>query len=456
MAAPLPVGAALQALPTAPQINPGDFTTDALSQLKAAHMGMELGGQLARLGDLQQQLELERAQRKAEIAVNDYKLQQTDHAIRNLPKVMQAQMTAVEAEQAQNANARALALEQARLGMPAQSAQIANAQGALALETANARTKAGIPQKAADLEAAQATNSLNTANANAGFSKLDAPAQTQALEGAKALGGWGISSGDGGTTASGLPPMGLRKTVTGPKVDPVTGNTVETSFMIDARDGSVVKETPLGVSKLGVDEKSVGSSAKEARSLIQTKDMAAALKSSLEEYRKLGQGGLGQALATNAANQAPTGQWSVIKKALGAKFQSNATVGVVSNLQALKNTIANDLFGSALSKEESSNLQGMLPTSEDLANPDRAMLKLDQSIKYLDTKLKPYLASGILEKAKLLGAAPSPAPTAAPAPKSAFEVAASDMQSGKPVMYNGVPHRLSRDANGKPVLIPIR
>jgi hypothetical protein len=74
------------------------------------------------------------------------------------------------------------------------------------------------------------------------------------------------------------------------------------------------------------------------------------------------------------ANAAPTGVISVVRKAIGAKLQNADTVRITGEIQNLKNVIAHELFGSALTKEESTNLQGMLPTPEDLVDPERAKL----------------------------------------------------------------------------------
>lgn len=67
MAAPIPTGSSLSALPVAPTINPmmGVVDTDPLGSMEK---GMDFGAKFARLGQLKQKLELEDLQRKADMA----------------------------------------------------------------------------------------------------------------------------------------------------------------------------------------------------------------------------------------------------------------------------------------------------------------------------------------------------------------------------------------------------
>jgi hypothetical protein len=407
----------MQVMPQAPRMDPNVFSVDVLKQMQVAQAGMQLGQEIANLQNKRSMRELQAAQIDAAKSKNKLEMLQIDHAVTNLPTIVEAELTKAQA-------------------------QIAADRNALATSTASAA--AGLPQAMVNTQAAQTGNALASATADAPFAAQPAPARAQALQAAQTLGSWGVSAGQ---VQEGEVPVVFRENKTVTEIDPQTGNTVERIIVIDKRDGRELSHGEGRTTKLGVDEKSVAAASKDITALTQTMGLADELGKVLDEYIQAGEGGLGQAVATNAANSAPTGAFSVIKKAIGAKAQSEATVKLTGSIANLKNTIANALFGSALSKEESQNLIAMLPTSDDLADPERMRQKLAGTKAFLATKLKAYEGRGILEKGKFQ----VPSPTSlAPAANPAME----RLKAGGTVMYKGAPHKLGVDASGQPALVP--
>ncbi len=451
MAAPLPSGLNMQVMPEAPRMDVNQFTPDVLKSFQVAQAGMKLSEELKNLSNKQAARELESAQIDMLRSKNKLEKMQIEHAQTNLPILVQQQL----------AQAQALTAEAERRKIYEQalvSAQVPQGQADLVRQTtendlsgATAVGRYGVPETTAAVSAQTASNALAGAKADASFSKKPTVERVQALEAAKAQGSWGISEGT--ADEAGTVPAVFRETKEVQEIDPQTGNTLERIDIIDKRNGKTISKGEPRLTKLGADEKSVAASVKDATGLVQTKSLAEALDAKLDAYIKAGSGGLGQAMASNAANSAPNGMISVVKKALGAKMQSQETVEISGAIANLKNTIAHELFGSALSKQESENLQAMLPTSEDLADPKRAKEKLQSTKAFLDTKLKPYRDRGILQKAGLEKGTAVTAPVAPTAPTA--NPAMDVLRSGGTVLYKGVPHRLGVDpATGKPALVP--
>lgn len=406
----------MQVMPQAPRMDPNVFSVDVLKQMQVAQAGMQLGQEIANLENKRSMRELQAAQIDAAKSKNKLEMLQIDHAVTNLPTIVQAELAKAQAAIAADRNALALS---------------------------NATAAAGLPQATANVQAAQTSNALASATADAPFAAQPSPDRAQELAAAQTLGSWGVSTGQ---VPQGEVPVVFRENKTVTEVDPQTGNTVERIIVIDKRTGQEVSRGDGRVTKPGVDEKSVLAASKDVTALTQTIGLADALGKELDAYIKSDEGGLGQAIATNAANSAPTGAFSVIKKAIGAKAQSEATVKLTGAIANLKNTIANALFGSALTKEESQNLIAMLPTSDDLADPTRMKQKLESTKAFLATKLKAYEGRGILDRGNFR----VPGATSAPAANPAME----RLKAGGTVMYKGAPHKLGVGPDGQPALVP--
>lgn len=405
MAAPLPSGSTVFALPQAPQANPRDFALDPQGALLTAQAGLHLGSELANLENQRAERELEAAQIKAKAAQNAYNLKAIEHATVNLPTMVGAEVAKAKDAQAAADASRALTEARVAQGIPGQTAELERVTGSNALAGAVTAGQLGIPVQQANIAAYQNANALANAKADFNFNSKPVTTRTQLLEAAKTQGGWGIA--EGSAADMGTVPLPFRESKTVSEIDPVTGNTVERIDIIDKRNGQTISKGESRVTKPGTDEKSVTSAIKDATAIVQSKDLAQQLNEQLDMYIKAGEGGVGQAIATNMANKAPTGTISVIAKAAGARAQTEATVELTGSITNLKNVIGNSLFGSALSKDESAQLQGMLPTTEDLADPKRAKEKLKGTINFLDTKLRPYEERGILTKGKLSTAVPA-------------------------------------------------
>jgi hypothetical protein len=391
----IPTGLDVRVMPQAPNIgDPRSWVFDTTQALESAKAGLSLGSELARIQDLGDQINLERARRKAELA-------QLDHA--ELLRQSEAKTLPARVEQA-----------------------LAEAEAARTQATLNAARAAGILpyvgneaelfKATLDTNIVQQSNLLSTAKANSGFSTLSTPEQTQALAAAQALGSWGVKSGEL-SGAGGDTPYPFRKTDTVEELDPNDGNTYQTDIVRDTRTGEIISTGARRLQKLGQDEKSVMAASRDATALIQTLDMVTKLETTLDEYGKANKGGVAQAAATVMANEPGKGVTSVVRRALGAKMQSAETTKVATAVQSLENTIGNTLFGAALTQNETARLAGMVPTVADLADPARALTKLKETRDFLETKLRPYKDRGILEKMQLRPAEPAAtAPGAAPTP----------------------------------------
>jgi hypothetical protein len=440
----------MQVMPQAPNLDMNAFAPDVMKQFQVAQAGVLLGEQLKDLQNKQAARELEAAQIDALKSKNKLEKMQIEHAQQNLPVMVQQQLAQAQAQIAAAERQRIFDQAAVSVNLPQTQVDLAKQVTGNELAGATALGAAKVPQTMAAAQAQGAENALAGATADKGFSAQSTPQKLQQVEAAKAVGSWGVPSGTA-DDMSGVPPI-FRESKEVEEIDPLTGNTFQRIDIIDKRSGKTITKGEPRLLKLGADEKSVAASTKDATGLIQTKSLAEALEKKLDAYIKSGSGGLGQAIASNAANAAPDGIISVVKKAIGAKAQSQETVEISGAIANLKNTIAHELFGSALSKQESENLQAMLPTSEDLADPKRAKEKLLSTKSFLEAKLKPYRDRGILEKA---GLEKGPAAAAPVAPTQTVSPAMQVLQSGGTVLYKGVPHRLGKDpATGKPALVP--
>lgn len=408
----LPNGLDVRAMPQAPNIgDPRNWVFNAGEAMQSAQAGLTLGGEVARIGDLGEQIKLERAKRKAEMAQLDHAELLRQAEAKALPSRVEQALAEAEAakSQAKLSAARAAGIipfvgKESELFNTTLDTNLAGQQGLLA--GAKARNELGIPAAQAQLEAAGTSNALAGAKADTAFSGMSSPDRAQTLAAAQTKGSWGLAPGESMNTST-VPPV-FRQPDQVEEVDPQDGNTYQTDVVKDKRTGTIISTGQRRLIKLGADEKSVTAATKDATALIQTIDLAHKLDSTLETYSKADKGGVGQAMATTMANGPASGPMSVLRKAAGASMQNSETVKVAGEIQNLKNTIGNTLFGSALSKNESENLNGMLPTTEDLADPARAKQKLQGTMDFLESKLKPYRDRGILKKTGLKEEAPTP------------------------------------------------
>lgn len=460
MAAPLPGGFNVNVVSQAPRVDPNAFAPDVLKSMQVAQAGLHLSQELANLTNQRALRELDAAKIDAAKSKNKLDMLLIDHATENLPKAVEVQLAEMQRKIAESDLARMGALSQMTAEVPVINAAVAAQGGRNALAGLNADAAFKNPERGAGVRQIQLENARlgGAADIESGYSALSTPDKAQLLKGAETFGAWGVKSGD---MPSGETPNAFRKTTNEPIVDQKTGNTILTPVTVDSRNGRVLSVGEgIGVTKLGADEKSVASSVKEMTSLVQTRDLAETLKTQLKEYGDKKQGGLWQAVASNAANSAPTGMISVMKKAMGSAAQSEATVKIVGAIQNLKNVISNELFGAALTKEENANLQGQLPTSEDLADPKRAMTKLTSTISFLDTKLSAYLQRGALQKSGLTPAGSAPAAAAPASPAATGSRQMDLLKAGGAVRYDG-PNpdlhgkmvRLGTGPDGRPALV---
>jgi hypothetical protein len=418
----------LSVMPQAPNVDPRMFASDPAGALAASQAGLHLGTELAGLQNFQQKLELEKAEIAAKKSQNEYQRQLADHAVTTLPSMVQTQLDQYAATRAQLAAA-------APTYVPVAGATVAQANASSLGSNAQAQQTAadiaqGLPQFKSQLSGLSLSNEANVLNAATPESNLGTSQRIQTNAAAQTLGGYGLSPGESLDATGSSVPIAFRKLENQVSIDPITGNTVSTPVTIDSRNGSVIQKGAPVLTKLGTDEKSVLQSSKDITAITSTIKMTDNLQKSLEAYAAAGGGGIGQATATNLANSAPTGPMSVIKKALAAKAQTAATVAVAGDIQNLKNTLANELFGSALTKEESQNLQGMLPTAEDLADPVRAQEKLKTTRKFLETKLQPYKDRGLVDKLNKTKIAP-------PLPQDLHPLSTTSGTPGQQQQING-------------------
>lgn len=407
MAAPLPSGSTVFAIPQAPQADPRNFALDPQGALLTAQAGLHLGTELASLDNQRAQRELEAAQIKAAAAKNAYDMKAIEHATTNLPTMVGAEVAKAREAAAASDAARALTEARVQQGLPGTTAEAEASAARNALAGSTTAGQLGIPGQQAQLASYQNANTLANAKADLSFNSKPIPARTQLLEAAKFTGGAGIP--EGWATDTGGVPIPFRELRPVSEVDPETGNTVERMDIFDKRNGQTISKGASYITKLGVDEKSQSVAMREATAIVQSKDLANQLNDQLETYIKAGEGGLGQSLATNLANKAPAGPISVITKAAGAKAQTAATVALAGAVTNLRSAV-----DSRLSKEKGAQIQGMLPTVEDLSDPARAKEKLQSTIKFLDTLISPYEERGILTKGKMSAvASPNARPPAA-------------------------------------------
>lgn len=429
-----PAQSSLQAIPQGlPLQDPRLFNANPQGMLDAATA-------LGKLPQVSQQLALEKAQRKAEMANVDYRMQVLAQLEENLPL--------------------AAAADAAGYGAKAAEAQALAAAAANQETTNRALASRGQPLAVADVTAQAAQNAAATAKADIPFALLPSVKQQEAQANAAARGSfYGASYGaEVPLESKGETGISMLRDSSGAVVPPafITSETISfedpnthavnaVNVVKNVKTGEILKRELIGQVRLGEGHKSVQQAMAAITGITQTMHMADQLSLSLDKYEKEGKGGFWQAVASNQANRAPDGLMSVFAKIAGAAVQSADTVGLVGEIQTLKNTLAHELFGSALSKEESANLQGMVPTVEDISDPVRARQKLEKLKEQLELKMKPYVDRGAVKASGLEGTRiirPNVAPTSASPGPSQIPAGSRGYLNGVPVqrvIVNGVP-----------------
>lgn len=441
-----PAQASLQAVPQGlPFQDPKFFNPNPEGILDAATA-------LGRLPQVSQQLALEKAQRKAELANVDYRMQVLSHLQENLPLAAAADAAGYTAKSAE--------------------ANAASSSAALTQSTNQALLAGGLPLANAATQIQIAKNAEATAKANAAFAALP-PLQQKALlenETAKAqfYGGFGASipgastAGTGATdTGADIPVDELREAkfadaLTTPvetsEYDPETGVTTQKVVRV-AKDGSgIVSETPTGVLRTDA-TKTNSAIARDLSNIATTQNFVSNVKNALETWEKTYPNAkgfahtlqqMGQAVGANAASRpldpSKDGAVSVIKRSIGSLTETPETKNLVATLQNLGQSL------SRLDGESQKTLSGIIPTVADLANPDQLKVKLQGTEDYLQGRVKSYKDTGVgarQTKAAMAAAEGAPKTVAVkPAtPRSAIPDGARAFINGVPmqrVTINGV------------------
>jgi hypothetical protein len=413
MAAPLPNGDQVPIFQQAPSIgDPRNYASDPAAAMAHMQAGLKLGEEMANLDNKESERQLKALEIKLSKSKNDLEAAQIADARLKLPTTLGQQFA--------EAMAKSQAATQA-------------SKNALANSTALAAQ--GVPQAEATLAGLTVGNATNTATANQPNSKLSSIDQAGALSQSQAYGnaagGAFIARGsmlpEG--AAAGMQEAALAKargwvTTLESYENPATRNVESIPVTRDATGAVVKRGEPVGIVKLGVDNKTASQAAKESTSILQAKQIANELDALLLKFSESGKAGLLQANATNVANAPVTpGLRGAISGTFGqvARAMQSPEVKELSQKAAsLNNFLANSLFGQALSKEESARLNAQVPTVyEAVADPKSAAIKLKGVIGDLDAKM-----TQLKDRGALIGGAvdrPSQARTPA-APKADAKV----------------------------------
>lgn len=497
MAAPLPTGASIGVLPVAPNIgDPRNFAMDTQGALASAHAGLLLGQEMANLDNLQAKRELEAAQIKYLKSKNDLDFHILEATRAQLPTLaglhvqteiektnaakLQAQeagalasanlanqlpaatssaaLAKVQLDQKQSQFGDTIFTERLRLGTAPKTVAVENATlDAAKQEALNKGASAVADAPLAGKDAA--TRALTMAQANAAGqamgSMLIAPNGSGALAGSSAFAvPADVQQGIVNNKLAELQGLTTREV---PDTDPVTGASVVRLVTYDRLGNIRSTSAPISTAKPGSEQKSVMTQVKEATSVVQALQLARSLEQELLPYIKENQGGALQAVATKAANlDVSLNPLTMGAKGLGNVFQTPRTRSLVSKIENLNSTITHELFGSQVTGKENERANRMLPSSGDILDPSAAYTKLMGTVKMLEDKLS-ALPPGVLDKSGLsasipvfqkdLGSSKIPADVM------------QRLQRGEAVYLKSAgntPFKLSKDASGKPVLVPVQ
>lgn len=412
-------------------------------------------GHLTQLSD---QLALEKAQRKAEMAATDYKIALTGHLQDNLPAASAADLAGYGANTAASnaaaaASGTALAATQATAPTVVQTA-VTNATNALSGATADAAfAKLPTPQKQALL--ANATSYGQTAGSFGALIPTPTGAPTPAQVGAvtpnapgaipvvpAALAPTGTSfgadpAGIGGTMKK-IMDARLIDQYTEPQIidsyDAKTGITTKNLVRV-MKDGSgVYSTTPLGVTKTDT-ARAVTSASRELVNIAATQTLTNNVVDALAKFNEAYPNAagyvdtlkrMGQASAAVGASKTADSQLSVIEKGLGGMAEAAPTRNLVTALQNLGQSV------SRLDGESAKGLTAILPSVGDLTNPEILQTKLQGVQDYLGSRTKAYGDIGVAsaQTARVPGA-----PVTKPTPAAK----ASNLPDGTMRIINGQP-----------------
>lgn len=461
MSAPLPQGFQTQVMPQAPRMDPNVFAPDAEKTLRVAHSGLLLGQELANLQNKRAERELQAAKIAADSAKLKYEMRLIEDAELRLPDVHKAALARLEQERATADLARVEAQALMSVNLPDTRARLASSEASNALLGSQAVGALGVPWILAAGTAWNAENALNTAQANntSGFSSLNTPGQVQATTAAQTRGSWGVSEGN---LPDGEVPYQYRQTQILPDVDGKTGNTVQRAITIDTRNGQVIsKGDVINTTKLGVDEPSVKAARDAIAQVVQARDMARALKDSIETFKKehptwISQ--VRQGAATVFANKSPQSVVGLAQSFAGGKLQSSQATDLAARAAALQNFYTKMVAGSAVTVDEASRLQPLVVNPGDMSDPKRMLEKLKGFEGLLDAKIQPFVISGVAAKSGMMPDQPPAAPAAPAAQGSAqpkdLRRIMEALRRGEIREYDGVPVKLGTLPNGRPGLVP--
>jgi hypothetical protein len=440
----LPQQADLSVMPVAPTVNPGFYANAGLANaIPEIAQGLQLGETLARLPQLQDQLALEKAQRKAEMAQTQFKQATLDHMNANFSQYAQVADTANQAavalsqQQAAGANNAATTANAFAAGQGPQtiaSADLQQAQNNLSKAAGSKYFDSLPPTSQAALSAAAASIGgtygsfgapvpqallQNLAGAQASPTAATAPNVAAAAPGQAGLAGSSVGNSFGEpaaqATSQGTAGLGdvtatleavrqaqwLDKTTDTkevPAIDPATGNTVLTQVRVSKRDGSIVYSAPLGVTKLADQQRPAVQAARDVTNLAQAQASAVNLQSAFADFSSKYPASTGvftalarqkQAQAAAAASNTGDSQISVLEKGLGGMLEDPKTQAVVAAMENYKAALGK------LDSETGKTANDQAPSLGDLANPDVFKAKIKGSTEYIDGRIQVYKDRGI-------------------------------------------------------------
>lgn len=359
-------------MPVAPQVDPNAFVFDSAKAMLSAHAGIQLGNELARLGDLGQQLELERKKRKLDLDTADYQIAQIEHTRARLPEMTNA---AVDAHIARSAEEAARLRNQTRL------------------QTALGDLR--VPELSAQRGQADEFNKLATTVADFDFSSQSTPDQAQTLAASKAAGDATVRP-DGTSALSNF------------KVDPaVAKGLVEAKLGVRSIDIPTVLENGAP----GVKRYKVGPSGDiltQGQTISQTGLSPAEMRAEkmvpqIQEWQILDKSSseleqqLNEYVKTTTPDQRAK-DFAAIKameanglllspvRAVGDKVASPAAKQLAANIYRYSSTLATQAAGRTQTHAELARL-GHIPSIDDMVSPDKALAGLKAVKDYTSLQL---------------------------------------------------------------------
>lgn len=372
MAAPLPSGFGISALPTAPVADPRMFASDPQGALATAAAGLALGQEMANLENNRKKRELEKARIEFLKKKNDYELKELANAQEMLPTTFAEKLAKSQAEKIAADNAR-LQQEQFAAG---------NGPGLLA----------GAAVTAANAQVVRNQVLLNEA--------AKPPAQV-AQERAQAaafgtnVGGLGYSPlpgatvfGEGQTGPSQEQLKNIRDAQMfnrqGYKVEPkketnAAGDTVEQDYVVDFQGRLVEKRGEPRIIHLGSAKNLAVEAQKRVPAVKTLLTQADEIEQLINDYEKKVPdrwNRFGRAGSTRMASVDDSNIFKIGVKSLGQWLQDPETVKITAKIAAFKNQLTKEQSGGTVTAQEFANLDPEIPSYWDLVDPQRARSKL--------------------------------------------------------------------------------